>query len=146
MVFLKKKLKSHVTLTMGKKSNVHISDVQPQPIFSSWKIYELDTHKDSSLKLAYLANFTFRVKSKIRRKAGDKSPIVLTFKDLHCYQEVEKRSVYERIGINVSVKQLALARWRETKVPDFSVTFYPGKWDLPEPPLELEKILAAINK
>ena len=98
-------------------------------------------------QLAYLTkDLTFRVRTSGKRDPKDKTPIVLQLRGFRCYEEVEKRNEFERIGINVNVKQIALATWKDTSLPDLAVTFYPGKWKLPKPPKELEKLLQKFAK
>lgn len=144
--WLQKKLKSHIKITAGKKKSLGLTNVQGVPRHVSWKIYELNRKRDYSKKLAYFRKFSFDVSTKGSEKSLGKDLIEFEIVDLLRYNEVEKRSPYERIGINTSVNQLALALWSELEFPTVKLTFYPGKWKLPKTPEQLATILAKLKR
>ncbi|MFQ5653902.1 MAG: hypothetical protein ACE5GW_04125 [Planctomycetota bacterium] len=144
--WLQKKPKAHVELKIGKKVSHKAVERAPRASFANWKIYELNNHKRFTKKLAYLKQCKFEVTpTTAPKKAKKKMPMVLTVKNILRYQEVDKRNPYERIGINVGVKQLALAEFRELFLQPISFTFYPAKWKIPAPPEKLRRILSRLK-
>lgn len=143
--FLQGKLDSHIKVVMGKKKGVKFEGPKPKPVFGKWRINELDTKRKLTKKLARIGDFSCEATTSTGRKPDAKDPIVVTLTKLRRYIEAEKRSEYERIGINVNAKQIALSRWQETEHPDVTVTILPGKWKMPQPPEKLAAVLAKLN-
>lgn len=144
--WLQKGIKSHVEVEYDSKQRVEIENLKGTTEFVDWKIYELNRQRDFSRKIAYFRQLSFDVTLRGKPKDDLKAPLKFTLLDILRYTEVEKRNAYERIGINTSVKQLALALWSELTYPPVTVTFYPTQWKLPELPAELRGILAAIDQ
>lgn len=143
--WLSKKLPSHVELEIGKKKKVAISEKSGQLTYDAWKIYELNRKRDLTMKLAYFRRLEFEVTVTGTGEDISKETIQLSFVDLLRYTEVEKRSEYERIGINPGVRQLALASATDMNYPDVKMTFYPAMWKLPPLPERLSALLARLQ-
>ncbi|MGE3167021.1 MAG: hypothetical protein AB7O52_19110 [Planctomycetota bacterium] len=141
--WLQKKLASHVEIQIGKKKKLTV-DEKSSPSYDSWKIYELNRKRDLTMRLAYFRKLAFEVKIAGTGDDISKETIELTLVELLRYTEVEKRSEYERIGINTGVRQLALASASDMNFPAIKMSFYPAKWKLPPLPPRLSALLARL--
>lgn len=142
--FLEKELKSHVGVT--RKTDMSVKITEAKGLNSSkWWFKETSSAKDFRMNLGYFRTLEFELRPVGKTDRAQTDPFTVKFKGFLRYHEPDRKSSYDRMGINVASRQVTLADMSELKYPEIAKAFYPAEWKLPEMPQELKEILALIE-
>ncbi len=144
--FFQHQLKAHLELRSKSEKSFSIEEMDPKPVVENWSVFEHPPNRPRIYRRAVplvrlrKLDLVLSVYARILNIEG-KDPFTLTLKGI-IRQEKKKDP---RDSINENLRQISCVEWKQLIVPPATVTFYPGQWDMPEPPSEFISLLEQIE-
>jgi hypothetical protein len=147
--FLQAALKDHVQVRSSVRKTAVVFDVEPQPAFESWQVFEQQREQRKVLKkqLAKLNKLKFRVTAPL--KPEERDTLKISFRNLVRVTdriEEQKKDYRAFEGINTSLRQISSNSWADQTVPEITFELHPGTWQIPAPPAGFDELLKGVEK
>jgi len=144
--FFTSNLKSHFDIRKKSKKSFRIESAEPPPVVQIWSVFEYPPNQPRGYKprvplvLFKTIKLTLSVTTRYL-ELDERDPFTLTVMGIIR----QTRSDDGRSSIRTDLRQISCTEWRQLIIPPATVTFYPGRWDIPEPPPELYSLLDRLK-
>lgn len=131
-------------LRQRSEKSLKVKGQKPKLEFLKWQVFQYppnDSRKIGTHTLARFSKVRFYLTSSSFKRKNAKDPFSLQVGNLW-YQEERMNPTN---SINLNEQQISCSKLKDLEVPVTKLKFYPGRWEIPKVPSELQDILDTLE-